>query len=100
MFIAIFLSILKSYIVPIVVFLLFKDISIAGHPIGENYVFLAITAALTLSNVISILFKIIKLLPNALLLRGGAIIKLILRIIIELSSIIAFWLYYLNNYAK
>ncbi len=100
MFIAIFLSILKSYIIPIVIFFLFKDISIAGNPIGENYVFLGVTVALTLSSVFSVIFKLIRVLPNVLLLRGRETLHLILRIFIEVSSIIAFWLYYLTYYAK
>lgn len=100
LFIEIFLSILKSFVIPIGVFLLFKDIGIGGQPIGENFVFLGVTIAVTFSNAFSIVFKTIKLFPNFILLRGHAIIYILLKIIIELSSIIGFWLYYYTNYAS
>lgn len=100
MFHTIFFSVLKVLVIPIGFFFLFKDISIGGKPIGENYVFLAVTIALTFSGIFSTIFKLVKILPNIVLLRGHAIFHIIIKIIIEISSIIGFWLYYLTNYAK
>lgn len=100
LFIEVFLSILKSFILPIGAFMLFKNISLAGQPIGENFVFLGVTIAVTFSNAFSIVFKAIKIFPNLVLLRGHAVIHILLKILIEISSIIGFWLYYYTTYAK
>jgi len=89
MLIRIFFTVLRSIAIPIVAYLALKS-----SFLGESGAFLAVTIAATGINVVSILFGIVKILPNALLLRGMKVIGIILSIIIEVGSIIGFWLYY------
>lgn len=93
MFIRVFFTILKSIALPIVAF-----IALRSSVVGEQGAFLAVTIALTIINIVSVLFGLVKILPNALLLRGGAVIGIILSILIEVSSVAGFWLYYLAKY--
>lgn len=84
-----FFTILRSVAIPLVAYFGLKS-----SFLGESGAFLAVTIALSVINVFSILFGIVKILPNALLLRGTRVITIILSIIIELGSIIGFWVYY------
>jgi len=89
MLVKIFFTILRSVAIPVVAF-----IGLRNSFLGESGAFLAVAIAVTLINIVSILFGLIKILPNAFLLRGTRVIGLIFSIVIEIVSIIGFWLYY------
>lgn len=92
MFSTIFSAVLRCVAIPVVAFLLLQP------GLGDKPAFLAVTIALTVTNVLSIIWQAIKILPNLVLLRGGRIIRSFIRIFIEVASIIGFWLYYLANF--
>jgi hypothetical protein len=92
MFTAIFAAILRCVAVPVVAFLALQPI------VGDKAAFLVVTIALTVTNILSIIWQVLKILPNMVFLRGWKIFKSIVTIFIELASIIGFWLYYLANY--
>lgn len=92
MFSTIFSAILRCIAIPIVAYLALQP------AIGDKGAFLTVTIALTVTNILSIIWQVIKILPNLVLLRGGRIIRSFIRIFIEVASIIGFWLYYLANF--
>lgn len=92
MFTTLFVSILKSVAIPIVAFIILQPI------FGDRASFLIVTITLTVTNVLSIIWQLLKILPNLVLLKGGKIIRLILTIFIEVASVVGFWLYYLANF--
>jgi len=92
MFTTIFASILRCVAIPVVAYLALQP------AIGYKAAFLTITIALTVTNILSIIWQMFKILPNLVLLRGGRIIRSFIRIFIEVASIIGFWLYYLGNF--
>ncbi len=93
MFIRLFFTIVRSIAIPIVAFLMLRN-----SFLGEAGAFLVVTIAASIINAVSILFGIVKILPNALLLRGTRVLSLILSIVIEIASVVGFWLFYLTKY--
>ncbi len=89
MLIRIFFTVLRSIAIPIVAYLALRT-----SFLGDAGAFLAVSIAATVINIVSILFGVVKILPNALLLRGMKVVGIILSIIIEVASIAGFWLYY------
>mgnify|MGYP001453180965 FL=1 len=92
MFTTIFTSVIRCVAIPVVAYLALQP------AFGDKAAFLIVTIALTVTNILSIIWQVIKILPNLVLLRGGRIIRSFVRIFIEVSSIIGFWLYYLSNF--
>jgi len=88
-----FFTILRSVAIPYVAFILLK-----GTALGEQGSLLAVGIALTIVNIFSVIFNIIKIIPNTLLLRGNAVLGIILRIIIQLGSVLVIWYYYLSKF--
>lgn len=92
MFITIFASAIRCIAIPIVAFLALSP------TMGEKPAFLIVTIALTVTNILSIIWQGFRIIPSLMLLRGGKILRIILRIIIEIVSTVGFWIYYLRNY--
>lgn len=90
--ITIFTAVLRCIAIPIVGYLALQP------AIGEKTAFLAVTIALTVTNILSIIWQVIKIFPNLVFLRTGRIIRSFISIFIEVASIIGFWLYYLANF--
>jgi len=89
----IFFVILRSIALPLVVFLILRN-----TVVGEQGAFLAVTIAATVINLIAIILNLIRILPSALLLRANKVMIAILSIIIQLGSIIGFWIYYFTKF--
>lgn len=92
MFTTLFLSIIRCVAIPIVAFLALQS------AFGAQSAFLVVTIALTVTNILSIFFQLFKIIPNLVLLKGGKIVRIVMSIIIEVLSIVGFWIYYLTNY--
>lgn len=92
MFGTVFNSILRCVAIPIVSFILLQKI------FEPKEALLIVAIALTLTNILSIIWQLIKAIPNLVLLRAGSLIKIFIRIFFEVASIIGFWAYYLMNY--
>lgn len=92
MFMTIFFSIIRCLVIPLVAFYALQP------SLGDKAAFLVVTIALTVTNILSIIWLAIKILPNMVLLRGGKIFKSIIRIVIEVTCIIGFWIYYLTTF--
>ena len=92
MFTTIFASIIRCVAIPIVAFILLQPI------LGDKAGFLVITIALTVTNILSIIWSLFKIIPSLMLLRGGRILRIIVKIAIEIISIIGFWAFYFINY--
>lgn len=92
MFTTLFLSIIRCVAIPIVAFLALQP------AFGAQSAFLVVTIALTVTNILSIFFQLFKIIPNLVLLKGGKIVRIVMSIIIEVLSIVGFWIYYLTNY--
>ena len=92
MFVTIFSAVIRCLAIPIVAFLFLQP------SLGDKAAFLVVTIALSVTNILSVIWQLLNILPNLVLLRGGKIIKSSIRIFIEIASIIGFWLYYLMNY--
>jgi len=89
----IFVTVLRSIAIPIVVILLLQNTFL-----GQQGAFLAVVLTLTITNIISVISKIIRILPNMVLLKGDKILKLIAGIVIEILSILGFWIYYFDHF--
>jgi len=92
MFTTIFTAVIRCLAIPVVAYMALQS------PFGDKAAFLIVTIALTVTNILSIIWQLFKILPNLVLLRGGRIIRSFVRIFIEVASIIGFWLYYLSNF--
>lgn len=88
MFSVLFYSILKNFALPLVAILVLQP------TIGLKNAVLAIAITLTFVNLIVLLFQGLKLLGNTVLLKGKAVMYLILRMVIEVVAIFSFWIYY------
>lgn len=88
-----FFVILRSVAIPFVAFLLLRE-----TPLGEKGALLAIGIALTITTLISIIWTALKVLGNTLLLRGGAVIRLVIKIIIQVVVLVGVWAYYFSNF--
>jgi len=91
MFTEIFNAALRSIALPIVAILVLSNTFL-----GLKNTFLVVVIALTFTNILSILWQVIRILPNLVLLKGRKIIGLVIRIIIEISSMICFWVYFFS----
>lgn len=94
MFSTLFFTLLKSIAIPIVVIMLLQSTML-----GEKGAFLAVTIALSLYTVFSVLMKLLRIMGNTITLRGKRVIILALTIIIEIASVIGFWLTYTSRFA-
>lgn len=88
---SIFLSILRSFAIPLVAILILRNTFL-----GEQGAALAVTISLTVVTFFLVLWQVIKIIPNAIFLRGGHIIKIFLEIAIEIASVAVFWTYFLG----
>jgi len=85
----IFFTVLRTLALPIVVILILKE-----SFLGLDGAFLGVVIAITISNIISLGWKVLKIIGNTVLLRGKSVIILILKIAIEILSTAGFWAYY------
>lgn len=88
-----FSVILRCVAIPIVAILILQN-----TPLGERGAWLAVLITLVIVNGISIIIDIIKIFPNSLLLKGGKVFTLILSIIIEVGSVVAFLAFYSSRF--
>lgn len=88
-----FSVILRCIAIPIVAILILQN-----TPLGERGAWLAVLITLVIVNGISIIIDIIKIFPNSLLLKGGKVFTLILSIIIEVGSVVAFLAFYSSRF--
>lgn len=77
--------ILRTIAIPVVAILILQNTFL-----GERGAWLAVIIALLIINGLAIIVNIIKIFPNSLLLKGGKVFMLILSIVIEVGSVIAF----------
>jgi hypothetical protein len=94
MFTTIFWTILRSIAVPYVAFLILRD-----TPLGLEGTVLAIAIALSIVTIISLLFSAIKIFGNAILLRGEAVLSLIIKTAIQVGAVLFIWGYYLSEFS-
>jgi hypothetical protein len=94
MFQSIFFVLLRSVAIPFVAFLLLRETAL-----GEKGALLAIGIALTATTLLSLVWNVIKIFGNTLLLRGSAVIGLIIRIAIQVIVLIGIWSYYFATFA-
>lgn len=85
-----FYSILKSVAVPIVSILVLQYTFL-----GLKGAFLAVVITLTIVNIFSVIILSLRLMTHALMLRTNKMVKVLVRISIEVLSVVAFWLIYL-----
>lgn len=88
-----FSVILRCVAIPIVAIFILQN-----TPLGERGAWLAVLITLVIVNGISIIIDIIKIFPNSLLLKGGKVFTLILSIIIEVGSVVAFLAFYSSRF--
>jgi riboflavin transporter FmnP len=89
MFDVLFKNILRSIAIPLVVILVLKS-----SALGEKNAVLAVSLTLTIVTVFSLIWNLLKVIPNTLLFRGMTIIKIFVAMSIEVVSVIGFWVYY------
>jgi riboflavin transporter FmnP len=89
MFDVLFKTILRSIAIPLVVILVLKS-----SALGEKNAVLAVSLTLTIVTVFSLIWNLLKVIPNTLLFRGMTIIKIFVAMSIEVVSVIGFWVYY------
>jgi len=86
-------TILRTIAIPIVAILILQNTFL-----GERGAWLAVIIALLIINAFTIIFNIIKILPNTLLLKSKKVVTLILSIIIEIGSVIGFIIVYSSKF--
>lgn len=94
MYETIFSTVLKSFALPFVFFLILKNTIL-----GEENAFLAVTITLTIVTLLSLLFQVLSILPKLMLLKGHKLLKLMVKMGIEIVALLGFWYYYLTYYA-
>lgn len=92
MFFVILHTVIRAVVIPLIALAIAQTTFL-----GLKGSFIAVGIALLIMNGFSIIYELLKILPNALLLRGGKVLKSIVRIAIELLSLIGFGLYYFAN---
>jgi hypothetical protein len=95
MYQSLFWTALRSIAIPYVAFLLLQD-----TPLGEKGAILAIAIALAFVTVVTFGMTLLKILGNTLMLRGNAIIGLILSVVIQLIALGYIWFYYADNFTN
>ncbi len=90
---SLFFTILRSVAIPYVSYMFLKNTAL-----GDEGALLAVGIALTISNVMAIIWNLIKIVPNTILLRGHAIIGIFLKIAIQVLSAGYLWYYYAKNF--
>lgn len=93
MYETVFSTILRSVAIPIIFFFILENTFLS-----EEQSFLAVTITLTLLTVISLFFQILSILPKLMLLKGKKLVRLSVRIFIEILALFGFWYYYLLNF--
>lgn len=93
MFEKIFATVLRSIVIPYILFLLLKETFL-----DEDIAWLAISLTLSITVAISLLWQSISLLPKLMLLRGKKFILTLLAMSIEIASVVGFWYYYFLQY--
>lgn len=88
-----FTVILRTVAIPIVSITILQNTFL-----GEKGAWLAVIIGMVIINGIAVIIDIIKIFPNSLLLKGGKVITLILSILIEVGSIVAFVALYSSRY--
>jgi hypothetical protein len=89
MFNVIFYTVLRTIAIPIVLILILQN-----SFLGPKGAILAVTLSLTIVNILSIIWQVFKLLGNTMLLKGGRVLKLSVRILIEVITTLGFWIYF------
>ena len=92
MFNVIFYTVLRTLAIPIVIILILQN-----SFLGPKGAFLAVTLSLTIVNIFSIFWQTFKVLGNTMLLKGGRVLRLTVRILIELVTTLGFWIYFFSN---
>lgn len=85
--------ILRTIAIPLVAILILQ-----GTFLGERGAWLAVIITLLIVNGLAVIVDVIKLFPNSLFLNGGRVITLIISIIIEVGSVIAFLALYSSKF--
>jgi len=93
MFISILWVVLRSIVIPYLAFEVLRDTAL-----GDKGALLAVGIALFISTAISLFWNAIKIIGNTLLLRGHAIIVLLLKVTIQVLALLSIWGYYLKEY--
>lgn len=93
MFEAILWVVIRSVVIPFIAFQLLKETFLE-----EQGALLAIGIALLITTAFSLIWNIFKILGNTIMLKGGAVIRLILIIVLQLVSLAVIWFIYLNEY--
>ncbi|MCA9380634.1 hypothetical protein KC678_00015 [Candidatus Dojkabacteria bacterium] len=90
---SLFWVILRSIAIPLVAYM-----SLRTTFLGEQGALLAVGIALAIVTVTSLAWNILKIIGNTLLLRGEAIVFLLLQIAIQIISLLLIWGYYFKEY--
>lgn len=85
--------ILRTIAIPFVAIVI-----LSGTFLGERGAWLAVIITLLIVNGIAVIIDIIKVFPNSLLLKGGKVLTLIISIIIEVGSVVAFIALYSSKF--
>lgn len=92
MFNVLFSAVLKFFALPLLTFLILQPL------LGAKYAFFVVTVTLTITSVITLAFRGIKLIQALMFFKGRRFLRLIISIFIQILSIITFWLVYLGYY--
>lgn len=84
---------LRSIAIPFVAILLLKE-----TPLGEDGAVLAVGIAMFIATLISLIWTGMKVVGNTLLLRGNAVVKLLISLGVQIISLIFIWIYYFSNF--
>lgn len=94
MFTTIFWTVLRSVAVPYVAFIILRD-----TPLGLQGSVLAIAIALSVVTLVSLFLSALKIFANTILLRGEAILTLIIKSAIQIGAVLYIWGYYLSEFS-